>query len=282
MTAPFAASLCGYRTNGNPSTSDNNDRGSIEWGYAMFEALGVQAKTPEVANVGRAMEAAVADHLRAIRPDLVTRLSRSALEFDQYRHLGVFRQFTRSYREPTNELNLVLDDLEQIEQSEGIMAIARRLEAARATAQGNHRLVAELIESMPEESILKIDLTVCSPTLSDRLLVGLSSKWSLRTDRAQDCVSQGAKLVNLRRGHMPHYAVLTMEPRPAMLKLIAYGSGSVDCVYHLALPELRAAASALEASRGEPWPPRTLLERMVAQRRVRPYQDLIAEVERLP
>jgi hypothetical protein len=158
-------------------------------------------------------------------------------------------------------------------------------EVLRATlrARDNDELVSVLLEAMPEESLLKIDVTVATAPPQDRLLIALSSKWSLRTDRAQDCISQGSKLVNLRRGHMPHYAVLTMEPRPAMLQLIASGSGAVDCVYHLALPELRRATERLEALRGSgSWRVRHTLERLVAQRRVRDYDDLVAEVASLP
>jgi NgoMIV restriction enzyme len=74
-----------------------------------------------------------------------------------------------------------------------------------------------------------------------------------------------------------------MEPRPAMLRLIAYGSGSVDCVYHLALPELRQAAVSIETRRGSTrWKPRATLERMVAQGRVRSYGELAQEAMRLP
>lgn len=282
MTAPFAASLCGYRSNGNPSTSDNNDSGSIEWGHAMFQALGVSPSKPEIPNVGKIMEAAAAQHLASVRPDLVFRQSRPALEFEQYQHLGVFRLFARAYRTPTAELDSVIHDLQQLPQSPLIINATTRIRAAEASVRKNHQLVAQLVDTMPEESMLKIDITVGAPSPTDRLLVGVSAKWSLRTDRAQDCISQGSKLVNMRRGHMPHYAVLTMEPRPAMLKLIAYGSGAVDCVYHLALPELRAAATEIEAKRGGNWALRANLERMVAQRRVRPYQDLVDEVARLP
>ncbi|UAK35750.1 type II site-specific deoxyribonuclease [Nocardia asteroides] len=228
------------------------------------------------------MENAAAEHLKSVRPDLAIRQSRPAMDFEQYRHLGVFRQFQKSYRQPTDELELVLRDLQQLPPSPAITDLTVRLQAVREGVQENHGLVSQLVGTMPEESMLKIDITVSAPNTPARLLVGLSSKWTLRTDRAQDCVSQGAKLVNLRRGHMPHYAVLTMEPRPAMLKLIAYGSGAVDCVYHLALPELRIAAQAIEAQRGGIWLPRVNLERMVAQRRVRPYQDLVDEIRRLP
>jgi hypothetical protein len=248
----------------------------------MLQALGVEPTKPEVLNVGKVMENAVAQHLRSVRPDLGIQLSKPAMDFEQYRHLGVFRQFQKSYRQPTDELEIVLHDLQQLPPSQAIADATARIQAAMESVQGNHYLVSQLVDTMPEESVLKIDITIGAPNTPTRLLVGLSSKWSLRTDRAQDCISQGAKLVNLRRGHMPHYAVLTMEPRPAMLKLIAYGSGAVDCVYHLALPELRSAAQTIEAQRGGVWPPRIILERMVAQRRVRPYQDLVDEVKCLP
>ena len=72
------------------------------------------------------------------------------------------------------------------------------------------------------------------------LRMALSAKWTLRTDRAQDCVSQGAKLASQKRGRMPHYAVITAEPRPAMLKIPSDGP-SVDCVYHIDLPALDRA-----------------------------------------
>jgi hypothetical protein len=283
MTAPFAAELCGYRANGNPSTSDNGDPGSIGWGHALFDALGVPASNLEVASVGNVMERTAAEDLAAIRPDLVIRQSRAALEFEQYRHLDVFRRFARNYRGPADDLERAVTSLGSMPSSSKVEQIAARLIAAQAAAREDHDLVVQLVDTMPEESMLRIDITIGGPPPAERLLVALSSKWSLRTDRAQDCVSQGSKLVALRRGHMPHYAVLTMEPRPAMLKLIAYGSGSVDCVYHVALPELRQAAHALEKHRGpKVWPQRAMLERMVSQGRIRSYNQLADEVRRLP
>ncbi|MEV0363978.1 NgoMIV family type II restriction endonuclease [Nocardia fusca] len=284
MTAPFAAELCGYRiSNGKPSTSDSNDAGSVEWGKAMFDVLGVPNDKPEVANIGSVMEQAAAMHLEGLRADLVVRQSRPAMEFGQYAHLAVFRNFARKYRTPDSGLADVIAEISEGSPSSVTDALVARLKAAGAAVTGNHELVSRLLDTMPEESMLKLDIAVAAPAPVNRLLIGVSSKWTLRTDRAQDCVSQGSKLVSLRRGHMPHYAVLTMEPRPSMLRLVAYGSGSVDCVYHLALQELREAAKVLEARRGlQNWPPRVLLERMVAQGRIRDYCELVAEVQRLP
>lgn len=79
---------------------------------------------------------------------------------------------------------------------------------------------------------------------------------------------------------MPHYATLTMEPRPAMLRLLAYGSGSIDCVYHLALPELRDAAGDLVKEKGtkSSRDQRDSVERMVSQGRLRDYSELFTEL----
>jgi len=283
VTAPFAHDLCGYRTNGNPSTSDNNDPLSVELGHALFNQLGVASGAPERSSVGSAMERSAVEHLGSLRPDLVVRTSRRALEFAQYAHLAVFRSFTRAYTGPAESLQEEYARLAPTIDDPAVRGLLERALAAERRSQRDHELVLQLVDTVPEESMLRVDITVADPGDSPRLLVAVSSKWSLRTDRAQDCVSQGSKLVGLRRGRMPHYAVLTMEPRPAMLRLIAYSSGSVDCVYHLALPELRAAARELEATRGVmTWKPRTDLERMVAQGRLKDYSDLVSEVMALP
>ena len=140
---------------------------------------------------------------------------------------------------------------------------------------------------MPEEALLTVDLTVAERrrTGTPHLHVALSAKWTLRTDRAQDCVSQGAKLVSQRRGRMPHFAVVTMETRPSMLKILGDGSGSVDCVYHLDLPSLTAAIDKLanEPRRGSgEWSPQRTFRRLVNQRRIRDYDELVQEVVDLP
>jgi hypothetical protein len=85
---------------------------------------------------------------------------------------------------------------------------------------------------------------------------------------------------------MAHFAVLTIEPRPTMLRLLAYGSGAVDCVYHLALPELLLAARdlvdrATSRTRKSALSQQETLELMVAQRRIRPYSELVSEIRRL-
>jgi hypothetical protein len=146
-------------------------------------------------------------------------------------------------------------------------------------------MVDELAQQMPEESLLKIDISVAIPHEGelDELAIAISSKWSLRTDRAQDCVSQGNKLVSQRRGMMPHFGVITIEPRPSMLKILADGSGAVDFVYHLNLPKLsEAIADLAQTRRTSHWPPKRTFDRLMAQNRLRDYDRLLYEVARVP
>lgn len=86
----------------------------------------------------------------------------------------------------------------------------------------------------------------------------------------------------MRRGAMPHFGVVTMEPRPAMLKIIADGSGSIDCVYHLNLNALAEAVEAVRRTKKRRWQPGYTFERLVQQRRLRDYNELVRTVERLP
>lgn len=285
MPAKFAPDLCGYRKkSGNPNTSDNNDDLSIRLGCALFAELGVLPGTPEPKDPGSLLETKVAADLRRARPDLFVSNPGSAPDFDQYAHLGVFKTFKRAMSKTPADATAIVDALLALPSSRArgnALQMARRL-ASRLDEQRD--AVTALVRDSPEESLLKIDLAVSSPSASqrNRLEIALSAKWSLRTDRAQDCVSQGSKLVAQRRGRMPHFAVITMEPRPSMLKILADGSGAVDCVYHLDLPALeRAIRTEASRARVEAWNPLVTFDRLLAQRRIRDYDELLDEVVRL-
>jgi len=278
--------LCGYRANGNPNTSDNSDQQSKDIGLAMFDELGVPAGRPAPPDAGSALEEAVRLHLVSVRPDLVIERSRPATDFDQYAHLSVFPTFRRANVSTETSLARLAEAIATVDSLEARVSLSAELARARASLQRQDALVGELVSNMPEEALLKVDITVAEPRPGGLPLVHttISSKWSLRTDRAQDCVSQGAKLVAQRRGRMPHFAVLTIEPRPAMLKILGDGSGSIDCVYHLDLPALTRAWEGLAASqvRPETWSPYRSFRRLVEQRRLRDYDELVAEVLRVP
>lgn len=71
----------------------------------------------------------------------------------------------------------------------------------------------------------------------------ISCKWTLRSDRAQNARIEGINLTRNRRGHQPHFVVITGEPLPSRIASIAIGTGEIDCVYHFALKELEHAVA---------------------------------------
>ncbi|MEX5301921.1 NgoMIV family type II restriction endonuclease [Kocuria sabuli] len=289
MPAPFAASLCGFRSkNGqvtaNPNTSDANDPGSVELGQALFSELGVPSEKMVGKDAGARMEEAIQQHLQPLRPDLAICRSRSALEFEQYAHLRVFPEYVSKHREAAPSLEQLQKIADQLPASVATSHLKKGLAKATAEFAEQDRMSARLKLYMPEESLLKLDLT-CASVDEGResfLHLGLSSKWSLRTDRAQDCVSQGSKLASQRRGPMPHYAVITMEPRPAMLKIIADQSGSVDYVYHLDLPALIRAMKRVKSGKPANWSPGLTFDRLLKQGRIRDYDELVSAVQAIP
>ncbi|MFL6146892.1 MAG: NgoMIV family type II restriction endonuclease, partial [Pseudonocardiaceae bacterium] len=194
-----------------------------------------------------------------------------------------FRRCHGGSQAATQELIAAVGDMPEDYDRGRLEFLLSRLTMQIATES---ELIETLKREMPEESLLKIDISVALPRRDgpDELVIALSSKWSLRTDRAQDCVSQGSKLVALRRGRMPHFGVITIEPRPAMLKILADGSGSIDYVYHLDLPALAVTieTTAQSARRPDSWSPRLTFNRLMGQRRIRDFDDLVWEVSRLP
>lgn len=284
MPAPFAATLGGYRVNGNANTSDNNDDGSKELGRALFEEIGVPDGQPGPKSPGSALEEAIVAHLQPLRPDLTIRQSRSAMEFEQYAHLRVFPEFRKGHVSTAQRIEQLLELADSLEPSPTALELQVQLRTTAQEFAAQDEMSERLKSFMPQESLLKLDVTVGSERdgMEPFLHLGLSSKWTLRTDRAQDCFSQGSKLASQRRGPMPHYAVITMEPRPAMLKILADGSGSIDYVYHVDLEALTRAVEKVHRTKVGSWSPGITFERLMNQGRLRDYDELVKSVETIP
>jgi NgoMIV restriction enzyme len=84
------------------------------------------------------------------------------------------------------------------------------------------------------------------------LHASVSCKWTLRSDRAQNARSEALNLIRNRKGRVPHIVAITPEPLPSRIASLALGTSDLDCVYHVALPELQAAVDDLaKAGRGD-------------------------------
>ncbi len=206
--------------------------------------------------------------------------------FEQYRHVDVLRtikpesskNLARAWGQLTKFVRTKATSARDASRLNDLIAA---VDIALAADEDARRV---LLAQVGHESLLKLDVVAsrrADPAHSPQLEVGLSLKWSLRTDRAQDCRSQGAKLSSLRRGRMPHFAAITMEPRPYMLNLLGGGSGEVDCVYHLDLNALTIAVE--QTCEGQPRRQRSLetFQRLVEQRRLRDYDELVELIKNL-
>jgi|WetSurMetagenome_2_1015567.scaffolds.fasta_scaffold00556_6 hypothetical protein len=72
------------------------------------------------------------------------------------------------------------------------------------------------------------------------LHASISCKWTIRSDRSQNTRTEALNLIRNRKGHLPHIMAVTAEPLPTRIATLALGTGDIDCVYHFALPELKA------------------------------------------
>lgn len=104
---------------------------------------------------------------------------------------------------------------------------------------------------------------------SPLLHASISTKWTLRSDRAQNARSEALNLIRNRKGRQPHIMVVTGEPTPSRLSSLALGTGDIDCVYHFALDELSQSIKELGNSEAE-----DMLGIMVEGKRLKDIADL--------
>jgi len=97
----------------------------------------------------------------------------------------------------------------------------------------------------------------------------ISCKFTMRSDRAQNARTEALSLIRNRKGRTPHIMVVTAEPTPSRLSSLALGTGDIDTLYHMALPELQAAVDELGNDEA-----RSMLEMLVQGQRIRDIADL--------
>ncbi|MGI0527309.1 NgoMIV family type II restriction endonuclease [Rhizobium giardinii] len=126
-----------------------------------------------------------------------------------------------------------------------------------------------LTENLVDDGVAKLSTVRLANNPLPLLHASISCKWTIRSDRAQNARSEALNLVRNRKGRVPHIVVVTAEPTPNRLASIALGTGDIDCVYHIALPELRDAVheNGYEDAAA-------LLETMILGKRLRDISDL--------
>lgn len=241
MTAPFLARLLGTRKgrSGFPNISDTDSKASVAISMHMLEQLElVREADSEGQSAGALLEREVADHLKAELPKLDA--SRNWLVTQGTRELADFRQY-----EHIAELRRLID-----EDHTGTLSI---------TIGGRY------------DYQIKPDVTVglTVPGGDVWLHASISCKLTLRSDRAQNVRQEAATIIRHRRGRQPHIVAVTAEPLPTRLASIARGTGDIDTLYHVALPELIAAVDTTGTSEQQ-----TALEELVSQDRIFDFDRL--------
>lgn len=128
--------------------------------------------------------------------------------------------------------------------------------------------INEISELVDEESTTRAILRQKHGSASI-LHASISCKWTIRSDRSQNCRTEALNLIRNRKGKLPHIIVVTAEPLPSRIASIALGTGDIDCVYHFALYELMAAVQEAELEdAGE------MLRILVDGKRLRDISDL--------
>ncbi|MBO9695900.1 MAG: hypothetical protein J7499_06860 [Sphingopyxis sp.] len=225
----------------------------------------VPGPTLPAQSAGAQFENAVADFIQStflkftgLRPgdwDIERVTARTGLpiaKFEQYRYIGDVEKAAKS----SPEIRVLLGENYNIASD---VVIARR--------PVNDEIINAEAAMVDDVSALHSVLRKRSGALPT-LHACISCKWTLRSDRAQNARSEALNLIRNRRGRAPHIVVVTAEPLPSRISSLALGTGDIDCVYHIALPELRAAAAATHAKSSD------LLELMYAQNRIKDISDL--------
>lgn len=219
------------------SIADGANRLSVAVGYEIATALQVDTEAERAAGqtLGGSFEEATANYLRETFPAFgmlrpgqwdvrkIGNARRSAIAgFEPYQHLADLADAIE--RDPT--LVSVLGNAYAISPDIVVTRLPERDDFINARSF----LVDDDTATMTAIRADWQDLPI--------LHAVVSCKWTLRSDRAQNARSEALNLIRNRKGRLPHIVVVTAEPTPSRLSSLALGTGDVDCVYHVALPEL--------------------------------------------
>ncbi len=250
-----------------PNFADSGNKASIAISWAIVRAIGheIQAEPLAGQTSGGRFEEITRDFLEAtfrqllhIRPgqwQYSTQLVISS--FDQYAHLADLERIIKSNKELASSLGqdyIVKPDI-----------VVGRLPLSDEAINENGLFVNQ------EDGVAQLTpLRLTNHAGQQAMLhASISCKWTLRSDRSQNARTEALNLIRSRKGRAPHIMAVTAEPLPTRLAALALGTGDLDCVYHVALPELTKAVAQVENEDQA-----DMLEMLVNGRRLRDISDL--------
>lgn len=250
-------------TRGVPSIADVASGPSREIATALVARLGgaqSHASKPAGQTAGAMFESACQSFLtdcfaafRHLRPGLFrVEKGQTIASFDQYAHLDELRLLAEASRALKTHLGadyLIKPDI-----------VVLREPLADAQINGDALLV--------DRAVAQHTALRTANGARSTLHASISCKLTIRSDRVQNTRSEALNLIRNRKGRLPHIAAVTAEPAPSRIAAIALGTGDIDCVYHVALPELVAVLEDLQRDALD------LVTTMIEGHRLRDIADL--------
>jgi hypothetical protein len=270
---------------GIPNIADKDSDASIAIAQGILERIGkAVTQTKEAGQTsGKKFEEAVGDYLRAtflklehLRPggwEVRDRRSSKSVEisnFEQYEHLTKLMEMIEADSDVAAALGsdyIITPDVVVLRHPETEEKLNHPFNVADAAFA---RLTPLRKINRPETRTTVKGKQVAHTTLL--LHASVSCKWTLRSDRAQNARSEALNLIRNRKGRVPHIVAITPEPLPSRIASLALGTSDLDCVYHVALPELLASVEELSKNgRGDQ---KKDLATLVNGKRLRDISDL--------
>lgn len=264
---------------GVPSIADKDSVASVWIANAIMAHIGARQPRPKLSGqvAGSLFEQRVGDFVAKVFPQLALvrcgefkiDRNRPVSDFDQYQHLADIARLAETVGSDSDRREIkIAFGMEYIIKPDVVIFRTPTPKAMIGSGAAIRNAGAASRSSLLEENKVK-------PTLH----ASVSCKLTLRSDRAQNARSEALNLIRNRKGKLPHIALVTAEPTAGRISSLALGTGDIDCVYHIALPELleaterytrsakggalKGAASSFE-----------LLETLVEGRRLRDIADL--------
>jgi hypothetical protein len=220
-----------------PDIEDGRNRKRRRIVKRMIEAMG-EAQTNPIKKAGQTkavFEAMVADflkntflrlrHLRPGRWHIVTNPNKIA-QFEQFQHIQHLRDFLKT--QPDAEADLG-----------GACIFWPDLVISREPEQDE-------VLNGADDSIVCRKVAQYSPLRQTNnrhhlIHASISCKWTAWSDPSQTTRTETINLMRNRNCSIGHTIVITAEPLSGPIGSIAYGANDLQCIYHIALPELLSA-----------------------------------------
>ena len=246
---------------GIPNNADKGSSSSVRIARGIVENIGLPLGTERLAGqtTGHRFEAATMNFLRDafgllshLRPgEWEFSLGGNIRDYEQYSHLADVRRVVEQHR----ELRVIFGDYIV---TPDIVVCREPVTDAK---------INENQELLNDDDVATYTPLRRANSQVSILHASVSCKWTLRSDRSQNARTEGLNLIRNRKGKTPHIVVVVGEPMPGRIASLAYGTGDIDCVYHFALKELRAATADNDSDT-------ELLDTLVTGRRLRDISDL--------